>query len=103
MNLFERLVTQQTVDDHNPWNLELDRLVTGCLEYESSLISKPAIQKGVYEPLDIFARVCNVSNGIERVGRRGRRTLVWFLIRVMSQKLPFDVWKLPLERTPCKL
>jgi hypothetical protein len=103
MNLLECLITQQTIDNHDPWNLEFDRLITRRLEYEPSLVTELATQKGVYETLDVFARVCNVSDGIERIGRRGRGTSVRFLRRIVSQKLPLDVWKLTLKCASRKL
>jgi hypothetical protein len=67
--LFERFITQKTVYDHDSGKLEGDGFVTRRLEYESGLITKSATQKGVYETLNILARIGDVPYRIECVWR----------------------------------
>jgi hypothetical protein len=73
MNLFESLVTQKAVYDHNPWNLETYGLFTRRFEYEPSLVTKFTTQKGIHETLNVLARVCDVPDGIEGIRNLGSR------------------------------
>jgi len=73
MNLFESLITQKAVYDHNPWNLEFYGLFTRRFEYKSGLVAKFTTQKGIHKTLNIFAWVCDVSDGIEGIRNLGSR------------------------------
>jgi hypothetical protein len=102
VNLFKLLVAQKTVDDDDSGELESDGLHTRRLEYQPSLVTKPARQKGVYEPLNILAWVRNVSDSIKRIRWlspmvRLDRAPMRLLISEQAQDLPFNVWKLALE------
>jgi hypothetical protein len=78
VNALKCRVIQEPVDDDDSRNLERDGVYTRRLENESRFVSKITAQKRVDEPLNVFARVGNVADRIERIGCIGAGALCGF-------------------------
>jgi len=94
MDPIDRLIRKETIDDDDIWRLDLDRLNACRLEEEASLGPKITLLEGANETIDILARIRDVPDGVEGIGRRFDRGPVWLFVREETKDLPLHLWEL---------